>query len=322
MSKRRVLITGATGFVGANILRFLVKKNYSPHVLIRRTSNLWRIRDLIPKIALYNVDLLEKGLLDKTIKKIKPQVIFHFANAALYQGQPTSVKSYIEVNLLGTINLITACKDIDYQCFVNTGSSAEYGPKEKPMKENDFCQPLSLYAITKLAATGYATFVGKKEKKPIITLRLFSPFGVYDDPNRLMTETIYNALGNRQISLSDPLLVRDYIYIEDVANAYIASIDKAKKFKGEIFNIGSGKQTSIKDVVEAVRKLSGSSSIIKWGVLKPRTFESKVWRADISKIKKCLSWKPRNSFEKGLRETINWFRVNKHLYNGRVRTFS
>ena len=321
MFKRKVLITGATGFVGANILRFLVKKNYSPHVLIRKTSNLWRIKDLVPKIALYQIDLLEKKLLEKTVKKIKPQIIFHLANAALYQGLPTFVKSYIEVNILGTINLITACKDLNYQCFINTGSSAEYGSKERPMKEDNFCQPLSLYAVTKLAATNYASYVGKKEKKPIITLRLFSPFGPYDDPKRLITEVIYHALKNNNIYLSNPDLVRDYIFIDDVVRAYILAIEAAEKYPGEIFNLGSGKESSIKKVAETILGLIDSSSTIKWGVFPPRDFESSKWQADLNKTKKFLKFKPEVSFEDGLEKTIAWFKKNIPIYEGRVRMF-
>jgi len=321
VSKMRFLITGATGFVGSNILRYLVKKNYSPHVFIRKTSNLWRIKDLVSKITLYKVDLTENELLNRTVRKIKPQVIFHLANAPLYQGRPALVKSYLDANLLGTINMIASCKDLDYQCFVNTGSSAEYGLKNKPMREDNYCQPLSLYAITKLAATNYASYIGKIDRKPIITFRLFSPFGAFDDPKRLVTETIYNALDNKQIFLSNSNLVRDYLYMEDVVDAYIKAIDKAQKYQGEIFNIGSGRQISIGKTVKAILKLSASKSKIKWGKLEPRHFESYVWEADLSKTKKCLSWKPRYSFEEGLTETINWFRENKQIYRGRVRTF-
>lgn len=320
--KTKIIITGATGFIGSNIARNLVKKNYSLHIFIRKTSNLWRIKDIVSNMMVYEVDLVDRKLLEKTVKKINPQVIFHLANAPIYHGSPSSIIDYVDVNLMGTINLIDACREVDYQCFVNTGSSAEYGAKVKPMKEDDFCQPLSLYAITKLAATNYTSFSGKIEEKPIITFRLFSPFGAYDDPKRLVTEAIYNALENKPIFLSAPHLVRDYIYIDDVIDAYIAAISKAEKYPGEIFNIGSGRQTSIEEVVKAVIKLSDSKSIIKWGTLKPRVFESKVWQADISNIKKCLLWKPIYSFEEGLEETINWFSVNKHIYKGRVRTFN
>lgn len=320
--KARILISGATGFVGANLVRFLVKKNYPIHVLVRKTSNFWRIKDLISKISLWQVDLLEKELLAKTVKKINPRVIFHLANAPLYLGQPSSVKSYIEANLVGTINMIEACQDINYQCFINTGSSAEYGPKEKPMKEDNLCQPRSLYAVTKLAATNYASFVGKIEKKPIITLRLFSPFGPYDDPKRLMVEVIYNALKNKNIFLSRADLVRDYVYIDDVTRAYYLAITAAEKYPGEIFNLGMGRQTTIKKVVETTLDLTSSSSKISWDVFPSRDFESSIWQADLKKTEKCLNWRPEFSLKEGLKKTIDWFKKNLSLYEGRVRTFA
>lgn len=310
----RFLITGATGFVGSNILRYLVKKNYSPHVFIRKTSNLWRIKDLVSKITLYKVDLTENELLNRTVRKIKPQVIFHLANAPLYQGRPALVKSYLDANLLGTINMIASCKDLDYQCFVNTGSSAEYGLKNKPMREDNYCQPLSLYAITKLAATNYASYIGKIDRKPIITFRLFSPFGAFDDPKRLVTETIYNALDNKQIFLSNSNLVRDYLYMEDVVDAYIKAIDKAQKYQGEIFNIGSGRQTNLKQIADEILQLTESYSKIVYRQYAKRSFDTDIWLANAKKTADLLKFKPDYDLRTGLTETIDWFKKHSDRY--------
>lgn len=320
--REKAVVTGATGFVGANIVRALVKRDFEVHILIRKQSNLWRIQDILSQITPHRVDLLEEKLLQKTMRSIQPEVIFHLANAPLYQGIHSLQKEYINTNIVGTINLLDACDTIPYKCFINTGSSAEYGTKVKPMRENDFCHPLSLYAITKLASTNYASFTGKIENKPVITFRLFSPYGPYDDPKRLITEVIYNALENKPIHLSDPNVVRDYIYIEDVIHAYLLAIKKAEKYNGEIFNIGSGKQTSIDEVVKTIIKVTNSTSKIKWGALKGRLFESKAWQADIEKTKESLHWVPSYSFLKGINETISWFTRNLNFYKGKVREFS
>lgn len=319
--KRRIFITGASGFVASHLARKCVELGDEVHLSIRSTSNLWRIKDILSKLKLHEVDISQQEPLKKIIKKVKPEVIFHLANAALYGGVHPTVKPYIDVNLLGTINMIDACADIEYECFVNTGSSAEYGPKEKKMKEQDLCNPQSVYAITKLAGTNYASYIGKTQKKPIITFRLFSPYGAYDDPKRLMSEAIVNSLEGKPIIFSNPRIVRDYIYIDDVINAYLKIIKKAKNLQGEIFNLGSGRETTIKEVVSAILKITGSKSSIKWGILPPRDFESMIWQADISKMKKLIGWKPQNSFLDGLKETIKWYRQNLKFYRDKVRRF-
>lgn len=315
---KKILITGATGFVGANLARRVVKEDFEVHILIRQNSNLWRIKDTILKLHLHQVDILQKRLLKKQLQKIKPQIIFHLANTPLYGGIHPSVRPYIDVNLVGTINLIEACDDIDYECFINTGSSAEYGPKMTIMKEDDICQPLSLYAVTKLAGTNYASYYGRENKKPIITFRLFSPFGPYDDPKRLVSQVIYNALANKKIFLSNPKAVRDYIYINDVADAYIKAIAKAKDYPGEIFNLGSGQETPIEKVVEEILKLTKSKSIIRWGMLKTRPFESKKWQGDIEKVTKAFNWRPKYSLTTGIKETVEWFKKNYNFYENKV----
>jgi len=322
MAKKIVLVTGATGFVGSNIVRRLVEeKKFAVHILARKISNFWRIRDLLNEVNLHEVALAESTLLKRTIKTIKPEVIFHLANAPLYQGTQSKKSDYINTNFAGTVNLIDACGEVNYKCFVNTGSSAEYGPKNRPMRETDVCLPLSLYAVSKLAGTTYSHYIGKTTSHPIINFRLFSPFGPYDDPKRLIVEIIANALQNKPIFLSIKEAVRDYIYINDVVDAYLAVIERADKYKGGIFNIGSGRETRVKEVVETVLKLTDSKSKIKWGVFSSRSFESPKWQADITKTKRYLRWWPRYSLEKGLKETINWFRKNISLYEGQVREF-
>jgi nucleoside-diphosphate-sugar epimerase len=239
----------------------------------------------------------------------------------LYDGVHSSAKPYVEVNLLGTINIIDACEDVDYECLVNTGSSAEYGPKEKKMNEQDLCNPQIVYAITKLAGTNYASCVGKTHKKPVVTLRLFSPYGPYDDPKRLMSEAIVNALEGKPIFFSRPNIVRDYIYIEEVVDAYLKVVEKAKNYKGEIFNLGSGQETTIQEVISEIIKITGSRSRTKWGVLPPRDFESPVWQADMSKMRELIGWKPQKSLQGGLEKTIYWYKKNLDFYRDKIRRF-
>ena len=315
----KVLITGASGFVGSNLTRKLLQEGYEVHILSQPFFNKWRLIDVLSKLNNHTVDLLEAEKLKKLIKEIKPEVIFHLAAAGVFGGISSPEKELIEVNFLGTVNLINACADINYKCFVNTGSSSEYGSKDKPIKETDICEPVNTYGISKLAALLYGSFIAKTQNQSIIGLRLFSPFGPFDDSQRLISSVIIKALRNEEILLSNPKGVRDFIFVEDVVEAYLKSIDLASQFKGEIFNVGSGREISVSEIVKTICQLTNTKSKIKWGQVSPRPWDTVHWQADISKISHCFIWRPEYSLEQGLKKTIQWFKNNLFLYENENR---
>ncbi len=312
---RRALVTGATGFVGSHLARRLVQNGYEVHLIARATSNTWRITDILAKVSIHAVDLLEREKLAETVGSIQPDIIFHLANAGVYGGKHLPERDLIAVNFIGTHNLLNACEAVGYTCFVNTGSSAEYGPKGNPMSESDACDPVTMYGLTKLASTLCGRFEALAKNKPVVTLRLFSPYGPYDDPLRLMSYALVHAIKNVDLDLADPKAVRDYVYVGDVVEAYMNCIDRAARHPGEIINIGSGSQTPISTAIEQIMALTGSTSAIRWNAVSPRSFDARRWEADIRKAGALLDWRPRYSLEEGLRESIAWFRENITLYN-------
>ncbi|NJD76981.1 MAG: NAD-dependent epimerase/dehydratase family protein [Candidatus Methanoperedens sp.] len=310
----RLLVTGAAGFVGSNLTRRLIKEGYEVHIITRETSDYWRIKDMLPCLKNHVADLLDEDGLKTVIQQINPDVIFHLANAGVYGGVHLPEKKVVETNFIGTMNLISASNDIDYKCFINTGSSAEYGPKKFPMKETDLCEPINVYGVSKCAATLYGNYIARIKDKPIIGLRLFSPFGPYDDKSRLMTYAITNALWNKPLSLGNPNAVRDYIYTEDVLDIYLQSINIASELKGEVFNLGSGSQATISYIVNKIIEITGSKSEIKWNSFPGRAHDTEKWEADVEKISKCFNWHPKYHIDDGIRQTISWFENNLRLY--------
>lgn len=309
---KKILVSGATGFVGANLVRRLIYENYKIFILKRKNSNIWRVKDLIAKISTFDIDLLEEQNLFKLVHKIKPNVIFHLANLGLYGNIDSPIDESIKVNLLGTVNLIESTNELDYECFINTGSSSEYGSKDVPMKESDYCEPSTNYALSKLAGTLYAKSYAKQNKKPLATLRLFSPFGPFDHPSRFITQTILKMLKDENILIKNPNDFRDYIFIDDVIEAYICCIKKSDKLSGEVFNVGRGKQIAIKDLVEMLAKLIGFKGKI---IYQDKSSDNKkMWQADILKAKYKLGWQPEKTITQGLEKTVDWFKKNSHFY--------
>jgi nucleoside-diphosphate-sugar epimerase len=312
MESRKILITGATGFVGSNLARRFLKEGMEVHVLTRHSSDKWRIVGILGDIREHSADLLQQGKLESIVSVVKPNIIVH---SAVYGGHSfqKEARQIMDSNFFGTFNLLNACRKSNFDLFINTGSSSEYGAKPRPMKESDVLEPLDSYGVSKTAATLYAQSLAKTMLLPICTLRLFSPYGYYDDPKRLVSSTTISCLKGEKPNVSSPDPVRDFIFIEDVADAYMKAIETPGAI-GKILNIGSGKQYSVDEVVGKIIELTGGKVRPVWGGAQKRSGEPAVWQADVSLAKAVLNWEPIHSLEGGLSKTAKWFMENMNLY--------
>ncbi len=317
LNGKKVLITGATGFVGANLVRMALEGGSEVYIITRVKSDNWRINDLLSYLAEYNssfnVDLTDYRRLESLISKIRPEIIYH---TATYGGRPNQRDAIriVETNLIGTINLVNACRKYGFDLFVNTGSSSEYGIKAATMKEEDLLEPVNCYGVSKSAATQYCQAIANSEDLPIVTLRLFSPYGSYEESVRLVASVILSCLRGSNPKISSPNFVRDFIYIKDVLDAY-AKLSDFPDVGGEIINIGSGKQCTVGDVANKIIDLSGGDIELETGVTQGWPNEPKRWQADISKANDILGWKPKYDLENGLADAIRWFQKNLTLYD-------
>lgn len=303
---KKFLITGGTGFVGANFVRELIARGHEVHVAVRPRSNLWRIEDVKERAHLHEMKLDEEKEAFSVVREVAPQVVLHFATYGAYQGTQQDIETTVQTNILGTINLLRACAEVGFKCFINTGSSSEYGEKDHPISEKDLLEPNNLYGVSKAAGTLYCQSLAKKMGLPVVTMRLFSPYGYFEEDGRLMPNIVKAGLKNEKFHAPSSSLVRDFVFIEDVIVAYLKAIDNADSIKGRIFNIGSGKQRSIAEVVGAVEKILGTKIEAIYGEVAARQHEPKTWVADISEAKKMLGWSPANSLEDGLTKFIKW----------------
>ena len=307
------LVTGASGFVGANLVRKLVKDGQNVHIFTRNKKLNFRLSDISSKITVHEVDLRNPKLF-KIIDRIKPTYIFHLA---VYGSLPDekNINQLIDANLLGTINLINALKQNKFKLMINTGSSSEYGIREDAMKESDLLVPINDYGVIKAAVTMFVSKEAVRNNLPIITFRLFSPYGSYEHATRLIPSVILNALKNKPIQVGSKKIVRDFTFIDDIINVYLRACDLEFN-PGEVFNIATGRQHSVFEVVDIIINKTDSKSKVKWGtkLKQERQIEPSRWEADIRKSKKILNWKPKYSLEKGLDKTIDWFGKNINLY--------
>ncbi len=312
-SKGQVFITGASGFVGANLTRALIKKNYATHILTKSKIFPWRLQGLENKISNHIGDITDFSSVKKTLTSVKPDYIIHLAVYGAYHFQ-TELDKIVNVNIVGVRNLLDASRDIPYKCFINTGSSSEYGIKNAPMKENDFCDPISYYAATKLGATHIGKVFALMNNKPVVTFRLFSVYGPYEAPTRLVPVMMKSLITRQTINLSPGKQRRDFIYVEDVCDAYLKALTVGKKITGEILNIGTGREYTNEEVVKALFAVTGQKTKIAKGAYPKRPWEALHWKASISHTKELLGWTPKVTLDKGLQGTYSWFEKNVHLY--------
>ncbi len=312
-NERRVFITGASGFIGANLTRALLKNNYSIHVLNRDNDLPWRLKAISHSITIHKEDITKLRPLRSLLLRIKPDYIIHLATFGAYYYQ-TDFKKIIEVNIEGTRNLLEASRNISYKCFINTGSSSEYGYKSLPMTETDSCNPASYYAATKLATTYICKIFAQLNKKPIVTLRPFSVYGPYEEPTRFIPSIMISLLLKNPIKLTPGNQRRDFIYIDDVCNAYLRTLRLGSKIRGEIFNIGAGNEHTNDEIVSKLFKVTNEKTVIKKGEYPKRTWDTSHWLADISHAKKALGWEPTHTIDKGLKSTYSWFKKNIEFY--------
>jgi nucleoside-diphosphate-sugar epimerase len=232
--------------------------------------------------------------------------VYHLATHGAYPFQ-TNADGIIQTNILGTWNLLKGLARSEYEVFVNTGSSSEYGFKEYAMRETDLLEPNSYYSVAKCAQTLLCQHVAKTEQRPITTFRLFSVFGPYEEPSRLVPTLIRLCLEGKDLTLVDPATARDFVYVDDVVDAYLR-IDKLAALRGEVVNIGTGVQRSLAQVVDAVLAETRANVPCQWGTMPARIWDAKTWVADCTKSQRLLGWRATTALADGIARTVEWTR--------------
>ncbi|WP_066022709.1 MULTISPECIES: NAD-dependent epimerase/dehydratase family protein [Clostridium] len=308
----KILVTGSTGFIGACLVENLVKNNFDVNIIIRESSNIWRLRKVINSVTVHYADITDFDKVNKVVNCVKPDYIFHLATYGAYYYQQDD-NEIIKTNIIGTKNLVDCCSKIDYKAFVNVGSSSEYGMKSCAMKESDILEPINVYGITKAAATNYCNMIYKTQGKPIGTVRLFSVYGKYEDKTRLIPSVILSCLRNENPKLANKFAVRDFIYVEDIVELlkYVAF---EGKIAGKIYNAGSGHQMSIEEMASVIIDECAGNFEPLWGELSGRSSDTDSWEADMSLVYKELDWKPKYNVRSGIKESVAWFKKNIDLY--------
>lgn len=302
---KRALVTGAAGFVGAVLARRLVALGHETHLVARPGGDPWRLRGLDGAAALHACDLEDAAGLARLCRDTRPEWIFHLAAHGAYSTQ-TDLGRMMGSNVNATVNVIQAALGCGCAAVVNTGSSSEYGLKDHAPPETEALEPNSHYAVTKAAATSLASWLARLHRFPIPTLRLYSVYGPFEEPTRLLPKLVAHALRGALPPLVNPAIARDFVHVDDVVDAYLLAAGSGLADPGAVFNIGSGVQTSLSELVARARLVLGVREEPRWGTMPDRAWDTHVWVADPTRAERELGWRARTSLDQGLLALRDW----------------
>lgn len=280
------------------------------HAIVRPELTSWRNAALRGAV-IHNGSILDAAWLDATLLAVKPDVVFHCAAYGAYSFQ-RDMQRIASTNVVGTTNILHAAAAAGCARLVNSGTSSEYGDCDHAPSEAEPPRPNSPYAATKAAATWLCSMAAGSLEIDVVTLRLYSAYGPFEDPRRLMPTLCARALRGELPPLADPWIVRDFVYIDDVVDAYLAA--SAASLPRPVYNVGTGVETSLEQLVALARATFSIDVAPDWGGYPNRDWDVRCWRADAALITEELGWMPRRSLGDGLRMFAEWIAEHTDVY--------
>ena len=311
MKNKKVLLTGAGGFIGSHLARRLVDEDAEVHILIKKDSDRFRLQDISNKILLWDGDILDYPSICTCLRAARPQIIFHLAALLNVKRDPALIEPMIEININGTLNLLRAVikEEISLESFVNTGSAEEYGNGPVPFIEDQREMPVSPYSASKVAVTHFCQMLYRSIGLPVVTLRPFLVFGPSQDNGMFIPSLIKHCIGGKDFPMTEGNQTREFTYVEDIVEAYILAA-QCPRAAGEVINIGTGIEYKIRDVAERIVSKMGNPIRLLVSALPKRSGETEHFFCSNEKAKGLLGWSPRIALDEGLERTIKWYKEN------------
>jgi nucleoside-diphosphate-sugar epimerase len=310
---KKVLVTGAAGFIGANLVRKLLECKAKIYASISSRTNPWRIKDILSQIVVEEADILNEERLKCIVKKIRPQIVYHLAAVRGHPHEERERRRFFLVHALGTLNLLESLRVIDYERLIYFGSSLEYKPSNRALRENDNLRPDSFRGVTKAVASMLCDYFSKILNQPLVIIKPFSVYGYWEDPKRFIPTAITAFLRKGEIALTSKLCRHDFIFVEDLIEASLRATEEERAI-GKVFNIGSGKQWTNEEVIAVLSDIFKYDIRIRKGGYPDGAWNTVHWVADNSSAKEILNWRPKYSLKQGLRKTIAWLRAHQDVY--------
>jgi NAD dependent epimerase/dehydratase len=318
---KKLLITGAGGFIGSHLVERLVGLGATTRAFVRYNSrNNWGLLELLPGDKLKEIEIIAGDLRDSQAVRDAARdadMIFHLGSLIAIPYSYVHPREAIETNIMGTLNILMAARENGIEKVIHTSTSEVYGTAQYvPIDEKHPLQGQSPYSASKTGADMIAESFYRSFDVPVATIRPFNTYGPRQSARAVIPTIISQALTGEQVRLGSLHPTRDYTYVDDVVEAFIKVAESPKSI-GKVINIGSNFEMSIGDIAKKILSIMEKDNIaIVTDERRIRPEKSEVERlwCDNTLAKKVLGWEPGTSFDAGLGKTIKWMSDNINLY--------
>ena len=307
----RVLITGASGFIGSNLARACLQRGDEVSVVVRPRSSTDRLAGIGARVDLYRFDLADARALGNCLAKTRPEIVFHVGARTRFENRPDlqDLADSVEENvspLIALLSALTACESPP-RAFIRTGTIAEYGDCVAPFAETMRERPTGSYAASLLAGTHYLEMAQPRLPFFAVTARLALTYGPGQSESFLIPRAISQLLAGQTISVRSPSDRRDLIHVDDVTRALLMLGDNPEE-AGSVVNVGTGYAPTVAEVMQALIKLTGAGAgLVKFS---DQTGDPVELIVSAERIRDRLGWSPEIQLQDGLERTVKWTREN------------
>lgn len=311
---RRVLVTGAGGFIGSHLAERLVREGATVRAMVRYCStNSWGwldTSDVKSEIEVVASDIVDHNAVEETMKDV--DVVFHLAALIGIPYSYVAPDSYVRTNIQGTLNVLQSARRLGTQRVVHTSTSEVYGTALRvPIDEGHPLQGQSPYSASKISADKLTESFNVSFDLPTVTVRPFNTYGPRQSARAVIPTIITQALAGDEISLGSLTPTRDFTYVDDTVSGFLAAATCDAAI-GKTLNLGVSQEISIADLAERIVALIGGEASVKVQAERQRPSASEVERllSDNSLMRKLTGWEPAIDLDEGLRRTIGWIEGN------------